>query len=314
MEWIKTRYDRFLLLVAAIILIAVSVLVILKALSFTSQFALSPETGGAKIPEADKAAVESALERLEKPAKWTTADNSGRLLVSRAYLEINGQLIDPTDPSSPAVHPPLTNKWILDNNLPVKDPNLLTLDSDDDGFENIVEWENGQTEPDDANSHPDYPVKLFFGSIKRNPFHLKFSAITSKDVFQIDATNSGEPTQFRSLGETITGSDWKLESFKEVLVPQPNGTNKDKSELTITSAAKGQTVTLVLGEPLNVGEDDAIMSFKWKGEESIARRKGQKFTLKPEPGVEYTVEEIADDHFTIKRVKDGKQYMIKKQP
>ena len=310
MEWIKTRYDRFLLLLAAIILIAVSVLIILKALSFGGQFALSPETGGAKIPQPDIDAVSKARARLGNPAKWPSDPNQGHLLVSRAYIESNGVLVDPTDPNSPKIHPPVDNNWILNNDLPIKDPTVLQQDPDQDGFENVLEF-GANTDPNDAKAHPEYVTKLFLAGIKENPFNLKFSAITSQGVYQIDATNSGEPTQFLSVNDTIAGSDFQLTAFKEILEPQPNGTNKDKSEITIVNK-KGETVTLVLGVKLNVGNNDAIFTYRWKGEEQIARRKDQTFSLKPEASVQYSVKEITPQEVKIARVSDGKEYLIKK--
>jgi len=68
----------------------------------------------------------------------------------------------------------------------------------------------------------------------------------------------------------------------------------------------------VLKQRKNVGKDDAIFSFRWKGDEQFARRIDQKFTLKPDPQTEYQVKEIAADGVKIIRVKDGKEYLIKK--
>lgn len=316
MEWIKTKFDRFMLLLAALILLVVSALLILKATSFAAQFELPPMSGSAKLPQPDYEKLTVAMDRLATPKKWEATVEDGRLLLSRPYIEKDGVLIDPTLPDSPQIHPPVDNIWLINNRLPIKDPTVLQQDQDGDGFENLFEWTHGQTNPRDPNSHPDYVTKLYFRGIDAHPFNLIFRAITSKGVYQIDALDSSQPTQFLEIGDMIVGSDFELKSIKEIYNPLPSGIDEEKHELTIENTKTGESVILVIRVPKNVGKDDVILSYQWKGDEEIRRRVDQTFTLKPEENVQYKVLEIlgTQEQARVSRLSDGKEFTIAKKP
>lgn len=311
MDWIKTRYDRFILLLAAIALLAVAVILTLRALAFPSQFEVPPVAPQSKIPQPDQEIIAAAEARLANPEKWTRdPQKEGSLLVSRPYIERNDQLIDPTLPDSPPLHPPVDNVWLIDNSQPIQDPTVLQQDNDGDGFNTLEEWE-AKSEPDDEASHPEYTTKLFFSRVIPHPFRLRFNAVASKGVFQIDARDARQPTQFLTVGESIAGSEYKITEHRPLTVPDPTIGERAADELTIQND-KGESVVLVLQKDTNVGKDEVEFLYRWKGEERIVRLVGQTFTLKPEDKVEYRVNAIAPDQATITRLTDNKEYVIKK--
>ncbi len=213
---------------------------------------------------------------------------------------------------TPEVFPELPNKWISDNRLLVSDKDLLTQDPDGDGFTNLEEYRGG-SDPNAAESTP--LDRVWLVSIKRNPLQLRpiNARLRSVDVFAHDATGS-TPTLPWSK-EDLREQGFELVSFKEVLIPQPNGTNKDKSEIIIRNLKTGKIYTFVLGEPLNVGDDDAILEFTWQGKEVRATRKiGDVFVLPSNPDIPYKISGMGDEGVTVVRQRDVKELTIKRRP
>ena len=276
MDWIKKNYDRCLLLLLAVALLGSSTGMIFSIKSYPERFApiQAEVVHGKKVTSLETEALERAKEALVKPTSWE--NHTGSLFVSRKYVARHDDaagadlLINPFEPGSAPLHPPIPNDWFLKNNLAdrILDTDVLNQDPDKDGFTNLDEFV-GKTDPQDSASHPSYLTKLRLKKFIRTPFRLKFEAV-------------------------------KFESKAE-LNPK-TGVNKDISELVVEHIESGNRVALVVGTEVNSPDQYARFAFLWDHTEFTVK-KDQKFVLKPEPGTEYKLIDIRDNEALIMNVK-----------
>ena len=305
MDWIKKNYDRFVLLLLAVALLASSGWLIWSAKSFPECFAplLTPVTHGKKVTNLETAAIERAKGSITTPAAWGT--HPGSLLVSRKYFvkrDESGQavLVDPFDNASNSLHPPIPNAWFREHGLAdrILDTDVLDQDPDKDGFSNLDEY-LGKTDPLDPNSHPPYLTKLRLKQFKKNPFRLKFEAYDGEGSFQINTVDVRQPTQFVKLGETIPGTKFTAKKFEKKSVFNPRTQlETDISELTIKHNESGLEVVLILGQVTDSPDQYARFAFLWDHTEFTVK-KGDKFSLKPEPNIVYKLIDIRDEEAVI---------------
>ena len=310
MDWLKKNYDRFALLLLAVALLASSAWMICLRTSFPERFApvLEQVVHGTKVTSLETDALDHARESLEKPAAWVARPNL--LFVSRKYVskrdDASAQpaLVDPFDARSAPLHPPIPNEWFLRNNLEDRmlDADVLDQDPDKDGFTNLDEYKGG-TDPLDPQSHPPYLTKLRLKRFVKIPFRLKFEAYDDDGNFQINTVDVRQPTQFVKLGQTITGTKFKTVKFEKKSKENPRtGVDIDISELTVEHVETGFKIVLVVGTEVDSPDQYARFAFRWDNTE-FSVKKGQKFTLKPEPGVEYKLIDIQENEALIMDVK-----------
>ena len=74
MDWIKKRYDQFVLVLAAVALLAVSVLLAMRVNKFGDNFADAkrPVAEGDKIPELELGVLKETEKLVEQPVAWQT--------------------------------------------------------------------------------------------------------------------------------------------------------------------------------------------------------------------------------------------------
>ena len=263
---------------------------------------------GKKVTSLETEALERAKEALVKPTSWE--NHTGSLFVSRKYVARHDDaagadlLINPFEPGSAPLHPPIPNDWFLKNNLAdrILDTDVLNQDPDKDGFTNLDEFV-GKTDPQDSASHPSYLTKLRLKKFIRTPFRLKFEAYDDDGNFQINTVDVHQATQFVKMGEIITGTKYKVVKFESKAELNPKtGVNKDISELVVEHIESGNRVALVVGTEVNSPDQYARFAFLWDHTEFTVK-KDQKFVLKPEPGTEYKLIDIRDNEALIMNVK-----------
>jgi len=313
MEWIKKNYDRFLLILLAFVLVGSSGFLYWQGQQFLNSFGLVQQkvVHGSKVDPADSSALSRARESLAKAAEWKEK-HQGSLFVSRAYIVVKDQAgvdqaIDPTE-SDICLHPPVPNKWLIDNRLDLLDVNVLNEDADGDGFSNLDEW-NGKTNPQDKTSHPPYVTKLRLGRWIKVQFRLKFAAY-DESSFQINTLDVRQPSQFVKLGEIIPGTKFKVIKFDKKTVSNPQtGAERDISELTVQHSETEEMVTLVLDTVVNSPDSYAEFRYLWNNTVLRVKKEG-KFVLQPETDVEYKVVDISDNEAVIKNLKTSAEIKI----
>jgi hypothetical protein len=199
----------------------------------------------------------------------------------------------PATLQSTQVHPPVPNEWLEQFNLPIADADVLTQDADGDGFTNLDEWQ-GHTNPIDKNSHPDYLSKLKLKSFTEEPFRLKFSSWVG-DTFAINTIDLKQPTLFLKVGDTVTGTRFKIVKFTEKYEPDKYGTNMDVSELLLEQEQSKDHLTLVKEKVAISPESVATFVYTWPAggdRREFEVRKDQEFSLKPQEDIKYKLIDV----------------------
>jgi len=318
MNWIKRNYDQFILGIVALILCVLSGLLINNALSFQQIFAgiRGQVYHNNNIPPIDMTAIQDAAVAVKKPATWDLTADEGSLFVSVPYIvSPDGQgLVNPAT-SQTQLHPPVPNKWLIDNKLDILDNNILNEDPDGTGFTVLDDWKNVKGDgsdsinPNDKTAHPPYWTKLRLVQYIRQPFRLLFNAYDG-DVkhpesitFQINTVDVHQPSQFVKIGDVIAGTKFKVTKFEFKQILDPNtGSNTDVSELTVQNMETGDTVVLVLEKMANSPDSYALFRYLWNNTQ-FQVKKGKQFALPPEStpqnNVRYTLLDITDTSASV---------------
>jgi hypothetical protein len=332
MNWIKKRYDQFLLALLVIGLIACAVLILLQVQSFGGRFAEAL----AIVPPSDKVPpvelkIDDAKAKLEKPPVWSVGTKDqprGSLFVADLY--IIGEDGNPQKPDNGSLwtdsltgkHIP--NKWFLDNNLPLLEPTVTLQDADKDGFLNEDEWRE-QTDPNNKDSHPPYHTKLFLKQFIQIPFRLVFKGYDGdpkkdkieKFSFQIDTIDLRQPSAFLSMNDMVANTKFKLSKFEFKTQKNANtGEDEDVSELTLVNTETNDTIVLILNRITNSPDVYALFEYEWPQPSQLIKvKKLQEFVLKPEIDDKhhYKLIDINETEAQI-QLPNGDKYTVKKDP
>ena len=288
LDWIKTHYDRAVLIAAAIFLFISAIAVWWSVIEFGNRL-VSPQQSRAKAASQPAVAVEldRAAEQLEQPAQWKRSTRSGLFVPERHFIGADGL---PATLQNTQVHPPVPNDWFEKYGLHIEDADVLDQDPDKDGFTNLEEWQAG-TDPTDKNSHPDYITKLHLVSATEEQFPFIFvSRMGNK--FGINSLDLNEPTQFLKVGDVIRGTQFKIANFTEKSARGEYGTNDDVSELLLEHQQTHVQVTLVKEKVATSPQSVATFVYTWGGRREFEVRKDQEFSLKPVEEIKYKLVDV----------------------
>jgi len=310
MDWLKKYYDRALLILTALLLIAVSVMLTLNAASFAELFSdrNSSKRPNNTISPAPLEPVGQAKDILAKPHNW--GGHEGSLFVSRPYVLKDGKLFDPLESEEP-LHPPVENKWLIKYDLDYTLMDVLSTDPDKDGFTVLEEW-RANTDPTSKSSIPPYWTKLRLKQFIRIPFRVKFSGTPDGgETFTINSIdNPKQRTQFLKLGETISiaGVPYELTKYepKSTVI---NEIDRDVSELTLTNKATGETIVLVYDKVIDSPTAFALFVNEMDGAE-LKVKKGDEFSLAQEPDRQYKLIDITEANALIEDPKSGEKHTV----
>jgi hypothetical protein len=287
-DWIKAHYDRVTLIAGAIFLFISAIAIWWSAIQFGNRL-VSPQQPRAKTASQPAVALEldRAAEQLEHPAQWKVSTRSGLFVPDRHFIGADGL---PATLQNTQVHPPVPNDWFEKYRLPIENADVLDQDPDRDGFTNLDEWQ-GNTDPNDKNSHPDYITKLHLVSATEESFPYMFSSRTG-NIFGINSIDMSESTQFLKVGEIVRGTDFKIVNFSEKSARNQYGTNNDVSELLLEHQQTHVQVTLVKGKVATSPQSVATFVYTWGGRREFEVRKDQEFSLKPVEEIKYKLVDV----------------------
>jgi len=299
-EWIKAQYDRVILIAAAFFLLVSLILIAWNAIQFRNRL-LTQEAGRGKSALPPPVAVElnHAAKQLENPAQWRASTRSGLFVPEKHFIGADGM---PATLENTQVHAPVPNEWFEQYHLPIEDADVLDQDPDKDGFTNLDEWQ-GNTDPTNKDSHPDYVTKLHLVSATEEPFRYIFSS-RIKDKFGINTIDQTEPTQFLKVGDVIQGTDFKIVKFTEKRERNRYGMREDVSELLLEHAENDVQVTLVKGKVATSPQSVATFVYTWGGRREFEVRKDQEFPLKPNEDIKYKLVEVQPSRAVIVNTED----------
>ena len=290
MDWIRAHYERAVLIAAAAFMLLCAILIWRNVVTFDQNFTAlqnAPPLRNAS-PPGKATEVDAAAEKLIHPPQWTFSGRSGLFVPEKHFIAANGL---PATLQTTEVHPPVPNEWLEQFGLPIAEADVLTQDPDGDGFTNLEEWER-RTNPTDKASHPPFIAKLKMKSFSTEPFRLVFSSRT-EDTFGINAIDYKQPTQFLKVGDTVTGTRFKIVKFDEKIETNQYGTEVDVSELLLKHEETGAQLTLIKEKIATSPESVATFVYAWGGErKEFAVKKDQEFTLKPEEQIKYKLVDV----------------------
>ncbi len=275
LEWIKAHYDRAALIAAAVFLFISAVSIWWGAIQFGNRLVTmqAPRAKTASPPPI-AAELDRASEQLQLPTQWKGSTRSGLFVPEKHFIGPDGM---PATLQNTEVHPPVPNDWFEKYHLPIEDADVLDQDPDKDGFSNLDEWQ-GNADPTDKESHPDYVTKLHLVSATEEPFRYIFSS-RIKDKFGINSIDESEPTQFLKVGDLIRGTDFKIVNFTEKRARNQYGINEDVSELLLEHQQSHSQVVLVKGKVATSPQSVATFVYTWGGRREFEVRKDQEFPL-----------------------------------
>ena len=328
MNWIKANYDRFLLGVAALILLASGGLILNNARAFDEAFNdLRGDVVKSKaIPGVPMERLADQASKIKQPATWNPTVVEGRrqpLFVSIPYIAkpavdpntgaTNETLIDP-ETSTEKIHEPIPNKWFIDHNL--RDSLLavdaLTQDPDGDGFSNLEEF-NANTDPAGKESHPPYTSKLYLERFIQIPFRLRFEA-RNGEVVQINPLDVPDaPSQFLRKGQPVQGTKFKIIDV-EIKSEKIEGINRDTSVVTLQNTETGDKIRLPKEQDVNSPTSYAVLIYVWGEGRRYQLKKDAEFSLKPEENIKYRLGEVSQTDATIVRLSDNQTLKVPPLP
>ena len=288
LDWIKAHYDRIALIAAAVFLLISAVSIWWSAIQFGNRLiTLQPPRAKTASPPPIAAELDRAAEQLQHPVQWKGSTRSGLFVPEKHFIGADGL---PATLQNTQVHPPVPNEWFEKFGLPIQDADVLDQDADKDGFTNLDEWQ-GNTDPTNKDSHPDYLTKLHLVSATEEAFRYIFSS-RIKDTFGINSIDQNEPTQFLKVGDVIRGTDFKIVKFTEKRERNQYGTNVDVSELLLEHPQTHAEVTLVKEQVATSPQSVATFVYTWGGRREFEVRKDQEFSLKPVEEIKYKLVDV----------------------
>jgi len=318
-DWIRSHYDKVILLVALVVLLFSCVILVQQIRSDQDDFAFSVQRitwKGSQEVLQDTVPFDALLSEAREAAS-TPLTVAPRTTVSelRVACVKCGRPIPysaTTCPSCLAVQPDVVDIKTRDTDkdgipdqielvwgLNPQDPQDAILDMDSDGFSNLEEFRDG-TDPKDPDSLPDPVVKLRVAKIRAVPFYLRFvttSVFGDGSIrFQLNM-QTRERTYFAKLGDVIQG--YKIETY--------NPEAKGGETLTMVRESDNRSVKLIKGRP--VTEDELKILFVSLLDRSKLPVQSLKdvFELR---GVEYKVVDIQRESVIIQNVKTAEKVVV----
>ncbi len=166
MSWISKNYEKTALGGAVALACGLALLGWTKFSGVHEDFGPSPKPGDKHdTGVAGAELIPRAQQSLKLDHSWVQAIEDERpvdLFTGIALFVHKNNPDVPVDPikDSP-IHPPIPNKWWLDNRIDPGFGDSPACDPDADGFTNLEEF-NAKTDPNNANSYPSLLAKLMF--------------------------------------------------------------------------------------------------------------------------------------------------------
>lgn len=303
----KGNWDKIVLIVSAVIVTGLSGWFATKALAFKNQFDMVANPPKGDFPQLKTPQTDVATRYVQRATDWSlpakgTPPKPLPLFVSIPIVEIEGDTIDMLNPDARQIRPPVSNEWLLSNNLDFLNKSVLQLDPDRDGYTNLEEW-TGKTDPRDSGSHPPYADKLVMKKRHAQVYRAMFAARPDDKRFQIRRLRSSKwpkPDNFYlTIGETSKDSQIRLDAFEEKTAQSNIGITVDASVLSVTFLPKGTKHTLVRNVAEDIPTYYAELEFLLDKGKTFFVKEGDTFPLAVDPGTKYRLIEVTENSAKI---------------
>jgi len=318
-DWIRSHYDKAILLVALVALLFSCVMLVSQIQSDREAFVFSMQRiswRGTQVELQDTLAFDAELSEARKAAVKPLAVRE-RTTVSelRVACVKCGRPIPyaaTTCPSCLAEQPEIVNIDTLDTDedgipdkielawgLDPQDSADAILDMDGDGFSNFEEF-RAKTDPKDPDSLPDPVVKLRVAVIRPVPFYLRFvgtSVFGDGSIrYQLNL-QTRDRTYFAKLGDVILG--YKVDAY------DPKGKNGET--LTMVRESDQRPVVLIKGRPVTEQELKILFVSLLDRSKLPVQSLKSVFDLR---GVDYKVVDIRRESVIIQNVKTAEKVVV----
>lgn len=308
MEWVNKNWDKALLALIAVVVILVSGLFVKRSLGYADEFTTESVAPNDEFPDLDMARIDGAVKLLKEKVTWVSPMKGDPpkllpLFVSIPIVEKGGTLYDMSNPNERPLRPPVSNPWLIDNQLDFLNAKVLEQDADSDGFSNLEEW-NAKTSPRDPAGHPSFTDKLYFVERKQTSYKIVFQATPGENKFQLRRIPTpafpAPMTAIKQLGENTDDGMIRLDSYEKKEGKNKLGITTDMSELTVTYLPTKRQYTLVKGEPMVIPTYYAILEFGLSKDGPMEPiKEGDSFTLSIDPETKYKLIDIQEDEAQI---------------
>lgn len=166
MSWISKNYEKTALGGAVVLALGLAFLGWTKFSGVHDDFGPGPNTGGKNDTGVVGAElIPQAQQSLKLDHSWQQAIDDERpvdLFTGIALFVHKNNPEVPVDPiKDPPIHPPIPNKWWLENRIDPGFGDSPACDPDADGFTNLEEYD-AKTDPNNPGSYPSLLAKLMF--------------------------------------------------------------------------------------------------------------------------------------------------------
>jgi len=323
MDWIKDNYEKLILAIVAIACAVFGVLHIMSTLGYARQFEVSAAAQKKEFPQPDTDGIKTVQTIIQEDFTWDEKfmdlgeGKQKRVPVFRSVpiVEKDNVIYDLSDPRTPPLRPPVPNDWLLSYDLDFLSSNVLTKDTDNDGYSNLEEFEaTPKTSPVDKAEHPPYTDKLLFVSRQQKSFFITYTA-KNPPVYQVNfrTMQSRRESKFVNIGDSFGPNN----RFTVMGHEDKEGRNDlnavvDLSELTILDNANGKEFKLVRRQEKNWPEYYAEFNFLLDPAQSqMYVKEGDSFTLSTDPGTLYYLREVGENSAKVQIGTDGAMVTIK---
>ena len=314
MEAIKTKYDRILLGLCALVALGIGVMLILNILSFNSQFTAPPKAGSkdaANLGPDKSESVAKAATALATPVKRQPLKLPGGriadLFVSTPVVKTaDGQVIALLDETAPQLRPPIANAWLHDNELDLTRDDIAQLDTDGDGYTNLEEYE-GKSNPRNRTDVPPFYTKLRYTECIKEPLSLRFAVYNNGEIQLSRSEPKPAKSAFMKEGEVFPVEP----RFKIVKVEMreftEGGTSSQKPFLIIEDSEMktAPPLEIRLGQTIERPKLSAKIVDELSGKD-FTLSEGKEFELPKMPGTKILVSKVSEESVTISFILPGK--------
>lgn len=298
----RNNYEQVILILLASAAILGSGWLIYQSLGFGDTLqtnTVSPKKDLGEIPiEQVRAAINHAVTPTQP---WTapTRSNKPVPLNKSVLLVLKDEQIYDLFLEEPQLRPPLTNAFLRDYDLPYKYPNVADLDTDNDGFSNLEEFE-GKTSPKDARKHPPITNKLFL--VQRIAKDYRVMLKSTNSPFQVATPDDTKRKNWFVEGEGKsfgTGERFTAVKFERKVVPDPRVGEKDVSELTVKDNVRNNEAVLIKDVETNIADYSAELEFRLKSISSWKVEKDGVFRIPGYPDTTFKLIDIQESDAVI---------------